>query len=494
MARNEVRVRFAPSPTGLLHIGGLRTALYNYLFVRRLGGQFLLRLEDTDRERFVPEAERDILDGLQWAGIEYDEGPDIGGPVEPYRQSERREIYLEHIQFLIDRGHAYYAFDTPEEIEAMRTRLRDAGNPAPRYDASSRKQMVNSFTLTQEEVQARIARGDPYVVRLHVPENRSVQFDDIVRGNVSFESSQIDDQVLLKSDGLPTYHLANVVDDHAMGITHIIRGEEWLSSTPKHILLYEYFAWEAPVMVHLPLILSPSGGKLSKRKAEKAGIPVFLVHYREAGYEPEALINFLAFLGWNPGTEQEIFSMEELISAFDLERIGHAGAQFDLDKLQWFNQQYLHALEPAEFRRRIAPELEKAGISADPSYVDAVIELMKERVDFAKEFITTAGYFFEDPESYDEKGVAKRWKEDSPLLLNAYATRLEAAESLDAEFCETALKEVVEEHEAGLGRLMAPLRLALSGVMQGPGLYDMMVVLGKETSLRRINRAIEVLG
>ena len=491
---NRIRVRFAPSPTGLLHIGGLRTALYNYLFARQKGGDFILRLEDTDRERFVPEAEKNIIDALRWAGLDYDEGPDKEGPAGPYRQSERKAFYARHVQALIDGGHAYYAFDTPEELDAMRERLRADGHASPRYDASTRTQMKNSFTLPAGEVEARLARGDAHVVRMNVPENRTVQFDDVVRGTVIFSSDQIDDQVLLKSDGLPTYHLANVVDDHMMRVSHIIRGEEWLSSTPKHILLYEFLGWEPPVMVHLPLIHSPSGGKLSKRNADKMGIPINVHAYREAGYEPEALVNFLAMLGWNPGTEQEIFSLEELVQAFSLERIGSAGVQFNLDKLKWYNQQYLRAFEIDEVRRRVVPWLEREGIEAKPEYLDRVIALMIERIDMVSEFAEQARYFFADPVDYDEKGVKKRWKVDSADLLAEYARRLEAADTIDATFCEETLKAVVEEREVGVGRLMAPLRLAVSGVMQGPGLYDIIATLGKETTLRRIKKAAEKLG
>ncbi|MEX0746711.1 MAG: glutamate--tRNA ligase, partial [Rhodothermales bacterium] len=333
----DVRVRFAPSPTGYLHIGGLRTALYNYLFARKHGGAFLLRIEDTDQERFVPDAEADILDSLEWAGLEYDEGPRKGGPFEPYYQSRRKETYAAHSRELVDAGHAYYAFDTVADLERMRERHAREGEPPAKYDARTRMEMSNSLTLPREDVEKRLAAGEEHVIRLRVPTGDVVRFDDLIRGTVSFDSSTVDDQVLIKSDGLPTYHLANVVDDHLMRITHVIRGEEWLSSTPKHALLYRYFGWTMPEMAHLPLIMSPAGGKLSKRNSETLGIPVNVRQYREAGYEPEAVVNFLAFLGWNPGTEKEIFSLEELIQSFSIERVGSSSVQFNLDKLRWYN-------------------------------------------------------------------------------------------------------------------------------------------------------------
>jgi len=488
-----VRVRFAPSPTGLLHIGGLRTALYNYLMASKQGGAFLLRIEDTDRERYVPEAEPDILDSLQWAGLTYDEGPRVGGDKGPYYQSQRKEQYEQYAQHLLDAGHAYYAFDTPEDLDAMREQAQADGGTF-RYGTTTRDRMTNALTLSPDEVQRRLEAGKEHVVRLNVPAGETVQFEDQIRGTVSFETSEVDDQVLIKSDGMPTYHLANVVDDHLMGITHVIRGEEWLPSTPKHILLYRFFGWTPPQMAHLPLILSPTGGKLSKRNADKMGIPVSVKQYREEGYEPEALVNFLAFLGWNPGTEQELFSLDELVEAFSIDRVGSAGVQFNLDKLRWYNEQHLRALSIDALLERARPFFLEHSYEADDDYLREVIALLQERVTFASELASTSGYFFEDPADYDEQGVKKRWKDDSAKLLTAYADRLEQAETFDEETVETLLRELATEHDAGAGRIIHPTRLAVSGVTFGPSLFHMMVVLGREACVRRIRRAVEVLG
>lgn len=490
----HTRVRFAPSPTGVLHIGGFRTALYNYLFARHTGGTFVLRIEDTDRERYVPEAEQYIIDSLVWCGLDYDEGPAKDGGKGPYRQSERKAMYQEYVMQLIREGHAYYAFDTKDELNAMRERLATKENPSPKYDVNSRMSMVNTFTLPAEEVQARIDRGDAYVVRLKVPEGEQVQFEDTVRGVVTFETSQIDDQILLKSDGMPTYHMANVVDDHLMGITHIIRGEEWLSSTPKHILLYTFFGWEPPQMAHLPLILSPNGGKLSKRKADKMGIPINVLEYRDAGYEPEPLVNFLAFLGWNPGTEQEIFDLRGLEEAFTVERVGNAGVQFNTDKLNWYNQQFIKELPVNELARRSRPFLKEAGIEPDEAYLAHVLELMQERLVLAKEIVEAGRFFFEHPVSYDEKAVKKRWKADTGALMGEYQESLEGLEVFTAERIELALKTFLEARETGMGKLMAPLRLSLCGILQGPDLFKTMELLGKDTVVMRIRKAIETLG
>ena len=489
-----VRVRFAPSPTGSLHIGGLRAALYNFLFARHNEGVFILRIEDTDRERYVAEAEQYIKDSLDWCGMSYDEGPGIGGDKGPYHQSERKELYHTYVQQLLEAGHAYYAFDSKEELSQMRERLTSKENPAPRYDAITRMGMSNSFTLSEEEVKERMNRGDAYVIRLNVPQNEQIQFEDIVRGTVIFESSQIDDQILLKSDGMPTYHMANIVDDHLMGITHIIRGEEWLSSTPKHILLYRYLGWTPPHMAHLPLILSPNKGKLSKRKADKLGIPINVLEYKDAGYEPEPLINFLAFLGWNPGTEEEVFTLDGLVHAFTLERVGSAGVKFDLNKLNWYNQQFIKALPVSDLYKRIVPYLEQADIEAAPEFVEHVLELMQERLVLAKDFTESARYFFEDPESYDEKGVKKRWKQDSAALLKKFVDYVEGLEIIEAPDVEKGIKELAEAEEIGLGKIMAPLRLAVSGHAQGPDLFKSIELVGKKNVIRRINSAIDVLG
>ncbi|MFN3596767.1 MAG: glutamate--tRNA ligase [Rubricoccaceae bacterium] len=491
---SPVRVRFAPSPTGLLHIGGLRTALYNYLLARQTGGAFVLRIEDTDQSRFVPEAEQDILDALAWAGLAFDEGPGVGGPHAPYYQSQRTDRYREAARRLLEGGHAYYAFDTEEEIEAMRARRAAEGVAMPAYDAAVRGTMRNSLTLAPEETERLLAAGAPHVVRLRVSPGETVAFTDRVRGEVAFETDALDDQVLVKSDGLPTYHLANVVDDHEMGITHVIRGEEWLPSTPKHVLLYRALGWTPPQMAHLPLLLSPSGGKLSKRSADRLGIPVNVAQYREAGYEPAALVNFLAFLGWNPGTEQELFTLDELVAAFDLGRIGRAGVQFAVDKLNWYNGQFLRRLSVDALAERARPYVEAAGLPCDDETLRAAAALMQERLAFARDLATDGAFFFRDPETYDERGVARNWKPDSAPLLREYAARLEALEAFSEETAEAALRALAEECRVGAGRIIHPTRLAVSGVSGGPSLFAMLAALGRETVVRRLRAAAERLG
>lgn len=484
-----VRVRFAPSPTGLLHIGGLRTALYNYLLARRHGGQFILRIEDTDQERYVEGAEPDILASLHWAGLAVDEGPEQGGPHAPYHQSQRRAYYAGAAQRLLEAGHAYLAFDTPEELEARRAAAPDGF----KVDAATRATLRNSLTLPPAEVARLQAEGVPHVLRLLVPPGETVRFHDAIRGSVAFQTDQLDDQVLLKSDGLPTYHLANVVDDHAMGITHVVRGEEWLPSTPKHLLLYRFLGWSPPQMAHLPLILSPSGGKLSKRNAEAMGIPVSVRQYREAGYEPEALLNFLAFLGWNPGTEQEVFTLDELVEAFSLERVGSSGVQLNLDKLRWYNQQHLRRLPPEVLAARARQAVEAAHGPVDPAYLRAVAALMQERLEFAAD-LAALDYLFEDPGAYDEAGVQKRWKPQSARLAAAYADALEALPDFGAEQAEAALRALAEAEGVGAGQLIHPARLALTGVTVGPGLFELMALLGRAACVRRLRAAAERLG
>ncbi|MDX1430704.1 MAG: glutamate--tRNA ligase, partial [Rhodothermales bacterium] len=466
------------------------TALYNYLFARSRGGTFVLRIEDTDRTRFVSDAEQDIISSIRWAGLDYDEGPDVDGPQGPYRQSERRLQYMTAAERLVELGHAYYAFDTAEELERMRQRLQADGNPSPSYDVGSRSTMRNSLTLGASEVESLLSKGEPYVVRLKVPEGETLSFVDAIRGEVSFESTEIDDQVLVKSDGMPTYHLANVVDDHAMEITHVIRGEEWLPSTPKHILLYRYLGWTPPQMAHLPLILSPTGGKLSKRKADAQGIPVLVRDYISSGYEPEALVNYLAFLGWNPGTEQEIFTIDELAAAFSLERVGQSGVQFDADKLRWMNEQHLRGLDDKELLARVRPSLSDEGLAANEDYLSQVLELMRDRISLSTD-LSDSRYFFEDPKEYDDAGVRKRWKDDSATLLTAYADALDQVATFDAASTEESLREIAEQNEAGAGRIIHPVRLALTGVTFGPGLFELMELLGRETCVRRIRRAVE---
>ncbi|MDI6402219.1 glutamate--tRNA ligase [Balneolaceae bacterium ANBcel3] len=528
---SRIRVRFAPSPTGLLHIGGLRTALYNYLFAKKEGGTFVLRIEDTDQKRYVKDAEDDILQSLTWAGIVPDEGPGNPGEYGPYRQSERKERYLKYAEQLVDAGYAYYAFDTPEEIEHMKEHLRTPENPTPKYEIQSRMTMRNSLTLSDEEISRLLSEKKEYVIRLKIPDGERIHFEDAVRGPVSFESEMLDDQVLIKADGMPTYHLANVVDDHEMKISHVIRGEEWLSSAPKHILLYTYFGWDAPEMAHLPLIMSPSGGKLSKRKAEKEGIPINTKDYREQFYEPEALVNFLALLGWSPGDDRELLSMKEMVESFSLDRIGKSGAIFDHAKLLWFNEHYIRAKSDAELAKELQAYVKEVGIphkqddndglgdgSAEPDagegniswpslteeqkkiftdtkYMETVVRLLKERVSRLPDFLDSGSFFFEAPAEYDAKAVKKGWKEATPSLLQAYTSQLDIVEEEEfkAPLLKTRLKEVIEKENVGMGKLMMPVRIAVTGLGSGPDLFESMELLGKEEVLRRIHTAIEKL-
>ncbi len=491
----SVRVRFAPSPTGLLHIGGLRTALYNYLFAKGNDGTFVLRIEDTDQARYVEGAEEDIQRSLKWAGMDVDEGPENPGDVGPYRQSERKDMYEQYAEQLVEQGNAYYAFDTPEELDQMRERLKKSGNPSPKYDAITRMSMKNSLTLPEEEVERKLEEGEEYVIRLKVPRRETIRFEDEVRGFVSFESKGLDDQVLLKSDGMPTYHLANVVDDHLMKISHVIRGEEWLSSTPKHILMYEYFGWEPPKMAHLPLIMSPSGGKLSKRKAESEGIPINTKDYIEQKFEPEALVNFLAYLGWSPGDDSEIHSLEELCDLFSLDRVSKGGAVFDYKKLIWYNEHYLREKSADELWPRVQEIAKEHDLDPDEEYMKQIIPLMKERVSKVEDFVTMGRFFFEDPEEYEDK-AAKKWNDDSAELLEAYVEKIEDLDkdNFEAKTLKDKIKEVIEEYDVGFGPVMMPLRVAISGMGYGPDLTPTIELLGKETTIRRINTAIEKLG
>ena len=491
----NVRVRFAPSPTGLLHIGGLRTALYNYLFAKGHDGTFVLRIEDTDQARYVEGAEEDIKRSLEWAGMDVDEGPENPGDVGPYRQSERKEMYQEYAEQLVEQGHAYYAFDTTEELDDMRERLKKSGNPSPKYDAITRMSMKNSLTLPEEEVERKLEEGEEYVIRLKVPRRENVRFEDEVRGFVSFETKGLDDQVLLKSDGMPTYHLANVVDDHLMNITHVIRGEEWLSSTPKHILMYQYFGWEPPKMAHLPLIMSPNGGKLSKRKAETEGIPINTKDYIEQKFEPEALVNFLAYLGWSPGDDTELHTMDELTELFSLDRVSKGGAVFDYKKLIWYNEHYLREKSADELFPRVKEIAKEHGIDPDEKYMKQIIPLMKDRVSKVEDFVTGGKFFFEDPEEYEEQAT-KKWKDGSAELLEAYVEKIEELDKdeFEAKILKDKIKEVINAHDVGFGKLMMPLRVAVSGMGYGPDLTPTIELLGKETTIRRINTAIEKLG
>ena len=492
----NVRVRFAPSPTGFLHIGGLRTALYNYLFARHHRGDFVLRIEDTDQNRYVENAEQDIISSLKWSGIEVDEGPQNPGEYGPYRQSERKDLYKKYADELIQKGMAYYAFDTTVEIDQMRERLQKSGNPSPKYDSITRQSMKNSLTLPQDEVQKLLDEGAEYVVRLKVPRRETIRFEDLIRGHVSFESKGLDDQVLLKSDGMPTYHLANVVDDHLMKISHVIRGEEWLSSTPKHILLYQAFGWEPPKMAHLPLIMSPSGGKLSKRKAESEGIPINTKDYIEQNYEPDALVNFLAYLGWSPGDDSEIHSLSDLCRLFTLDRVSKGGAVFNHKKLLWYNENYLREQPNHQLAKRVKQITDNEQIlEADDEKLAKAIGLVKERVSKIEELITMGIFFFEDPAEYDEKAL-KKWSDDSAGLVSDYRSKVSELEEkeFDAATLKSKLEEVIGEHGVGFGKLMMPLRIAVTGQGFGPDLFTSMELLGKETVMRRIHTALEKLG
>lgn len=491
---NTVRVRFAPSPTGYLHIGGLRTALYNYLFTKHHDGKFILRIEDTDQSRYVEEAEQDIINSLKWSGIEIDEGPENTGEFGPYRQSERKEMYHKFAEQLIEKGQAYYAFDTTDELDQMRERLQKSGNPSPKYDAITRQSMKNSLTLPREEVEKRLEQGDEYVVRLKVPRRETVRFEDLIRGHVSFETKGLDDQVLLKSDGMPTYHLANVVDDHEMQISHVIRGEEWLSSTPKHVLLYNAFGWEIPQMAHLPLIMSPSGGKLSKRKAESEGIPINTKDYIEQNYEPEALVNFLAYLGWSPGDDSEIHSLDELIDLFTMDRVSKGGAVFNHKKLLWYNEHYLREQPDAQIADRLKVISDDGLIDdVNDEYLKSAVGLLKERISKIEEILEMGRFFFEDPKEYDEKAL-KKWKDDSNELVALYKTEIEDLSDFEAGNLKSSLESVINAKGVGFGKLMMPLRIAITGQGFGPDLFASMELLGKEAVNRRIDTALEKLG
>ena len=502
----EVRVRFAPSPTGALHIGGVRTALYNYLLARKHGGTMILRIEDTDQTRYVPGAEEYILESLAWAGIQIDEGVSKGGPHAPYRQSERKEIYKKYAQKLIDEGKAYYAFDTEQELEAMRERLKNAGSSDQQYSSTTRTTMNNSLTLSESEVKRKLDAGQPYVIRLKVPANEEVRLQDLIRGEVIVNSSQVDDKVLMKSDGMPTYHLANVVDDYLMKISHVIRGEEWLPSAPLHVLLYKFLGWEKemPQFAHLPLLLKADGnGKLSKRDADKAGFPIFPINwtdpktkefstgFRENGYLPEALLNFLAFLGWNPGTEQEIFSMQELIASFSLERIGKAGAKFDIQKAQWYNQQYLRAKSDEELSVYLLASLEKENISCPPEKAAMICSAMKERVTFPKDFWEHGKFFFQSPTHFDEQVVSKKWNDDVVKFLSALTNELKSLPHVDAVSAKACVDKTSQVTSIPSGKVMQALRVALTGGASGPDLMMTIEIIGKEEAVNRILYALE---
>lgn len=504
----RVRVRFAPSPTGPLHIGGVRTALYNYLFAHKHGGDFILRIEDTDQNRFVPGAEDYIIESLKWCGICPNEGLGFGqGPHAPYRQSERKPMYLQYAHQLLESGHAYYAFDTEEELDAMKEQLKSS-SIAAKYDAITRSTMKNSLTLSEDEVKRKLEAGDHYVIRIKLPRKEDVRFHDEIRGWVTVNTSQMDDKVLLKSDGMPTYHLANVVDDYLMKITHVIRGEEWLPSAPLHVLLYRYLGWEdvMPKFAHLPLLLKPEGnGKLSKRDGDRLGFPVFPLQwtdpstgevssgYRESGYNPNAVINMLAFLGWNPGTTQEIFGLEELTQAFTLERISKSGAKFDVEKAKWFNHQYLKNSSNAELANEVLSFAEKSGYQPirnySMDYIESVCGLMKEKVNFSKEILDAGKYFFEEPATYDADVVKKKWKDFSPGVLINLAEVLQFESNFNAPQIEKAFIEVLEKHGLKNQDMLQTFRLALSGVAGGPPIFEMAQLLGREIVVIRLTQA-----
>lgn len=505
MSDRKVRVRFAPSPTGALHIGGVRTALYNYLFARQHGGDLVFRIEDTDSNRFVPGAEEYIIESFRWLGIKFDEGVSFGGEHGPYRQSERRSIYKKYVEQLLAADKAYIAFDTPEQLEAKRAEIQNF-----QYDARTRGEMTNSLTLPKEEVERRIADGEQYVVRFKVEPGIDVHINDMIRGHVVIKSDILDDKVLYKSaDELPTYHLANIVDDHLMEITHVIRGEEWLPSAPLHVLLYRAFGWEdtMPTFAHLPLLLKPEGkGKLSKRDGDRLGFPVFPLEwhdpktgdvssgYRESGYFPEAVVNFLALLGWNPGTEQELFTLDELVQAFDIHKCSKAGARFDYQKGIWFNHEYMLKKSNEEVANLFAPIVANNGVDETMERITQVVAMMKDRVNFVKELWPLCSFFFIAPTEYDEKTVKKRWKADSAKVMGELADVLEAIDDFSVEGQEPVVMKWVEEKGYKLGDVMNAFRLTLVGIGKGPGMFDISAFLGKEETLKRLRKAIEVLG
>ena len=498
-----VRVRFAPSPTGPLHIGGVRTALYNYLFARQNGGKMILRIEDTDQTRFVPGAEQYIIEALDWLGIEFDEGVHIGGPYGPYRQSDRKPMYRQYADQLIRDGWAYYAFDKPEALDAKRKEY-EAQKKTFQYDCTTRGAMENSISLGKEEAQRRIDAGEPYVVRFMFPDNIDITVHDLIRGDVTMNSRLLDDKVLFKSDGMPTYHLANIVDDHTMEITHVIRGEEWLPSAPLHVMLYKAFGWQAPQFAHLPLLLKPEGnGKLSKRDGDRLGFPVFPLEwhdpksgeissgYREKGYLPEAVVNMLALMGWNPGTEQEIMSMDELIKLFNVEHISKNGAKFNLDKAKWFQHEYFQKLSDEAVADMLEVQMKEHGAEADHAYVVKVAGMMKERITFPSELWETCCYFFQAPTEYNEKDVAKRWTPDMHIHMQKVIDILNTVPFEHDAIHKALLDDYIAANGLNTGKVMNSLRIAVVGRTVGPDMITLVLTIGKEETIRRVERAIE---
>jgi glutamyl-tRNA synthetase len=485
MINETPRVRFAPSPTGYLHVGGLRTALYNFLFAKRNKGTFVLRIEDTDRNRYVEGAVENLISVLKWVGLDYNEGPEVGGGFGPYMQSQRLDLYEKYSKDLISAGKAYYCFCTTERLKALREEQEKQKLPQAKYDK-------HCLHLEKEQIERNLAAGIPKVVRLNVEPNQTIKFDDVIRNHVEFESNNVDDQVLIKSDGYPTYHLANVVDDHLMKITHVIRGEEWLSSTPKHVLLYDAFGWERPVFAHLPLLLNPDRSKLSKRQGDVA-----VEDYRDKSYLKEALINFVTLLGWNAGDDKEFYFMDELIDSFSLEKVNKAGAVFDLQKLCWLNAEHLRKKSDAEILLMLKSELQKSKF-ADQNIPDEklilIINAMKERVSFVKEFIDTCPYFYEAPANYEQKAIEKNWKPETPELLNKLIDKFTSIDNPSKKDFEHSLAKVSEQLNVGKGKLIHPLRLAVSGQSTGPGIFDLLFILGKDDVLKRIKTAIDKIG
>ncbi len=507
MSNNSVRVRFAPSPTGGLHLGGVRTVLFNYLFAKKHQGTFVLRIEDTDQTRFVEGAEQYIFDCLNWCNMQADESTQAGGPYAPYRQSERKEMYKQYAEQLVQQGNAYYAFDTPEELEAMRERYKSASNPSPQYDHRTRHHMRNSIALGEVETQKLIDAGTPYVVRILMPENETIHFTDMIRGDISHDTSVVDDKVLLKRDGMPTYHLAVVVDDYLMKITHAFRGEEWLPSAPVHILLWKYLGWEheMPQWAHLPLILKPDGnGKLSKRDGDRLGFPVFAmdwkdpasnevtIGFKERGFLPEAFVNLLAMLGWNPGTEQEIFSLEELIQAFSMERVHKGGAKFDYEKAKWFNQQHIQLKDNSELAQLALPFFEKENISTNQDALITVVGMIKERCQLLNDFVPQGRFFFEDPQSINLEAIRPKWNEDNATFFKAWIQSLDTV-AWNVTDLEQLFEKTATDLNLKKGSLMLPLRIMLVGDKFGPGVFDVAHFIGKDAVVRRLQKVLATL-
>ncbi|MEL1253808.1 glutamate--tRNA ligase [Flavobacterium sp. DGU38] len=498
----QVRVRFAPSPTGPLHIGGVRTALFNYLFAKKHNGVFYLRIEDTDQTRFVPGAEAYIMEALEWLGIAPEETVGKNEKFGPYRQSDRKDLYQQYADQLINSGWAYYAFDTPESLDAHR-KQHEAEGKTFIYNHTNREKLDTSLVISEEETAKRIANGEHYVIRFKTPVDETLHLKDIIRGDIKFETNLLDDKVLFKSDGMPTYHLANIVDDHLMETSHVIRGEEWLPSMPLHVLLYKAFGWEAPEFAHLPLILKPIGnGKLSKRDGDKMGFPVFPLEwkteegvssgYKQAGYFPETMINFLAMIGWNDGTDKELFSLEELCQAFDLNRVHKAGARFDIEKAKWFNHQYLIKRNDGDLVKTFSPILEEKGIDVSKYDLTRIVSLIKERANFVSDFWELTDFFFQAPTSYDEK-AGKNWKEETPTLMQELISVLENIEDFTSANIEAIVKDWLTKNEIGMGKVMQPFRLSLVGALKGPHLFDIVEIIGKEKTISRIQKAISTL-